>query len=75
MPRQHVGEYDPTFPVLVKKAITAGGFTMTKDNNDNSGKWSDPTSSYSDAMAVKRLIKKVKEQNEQDRKDDDKASS
>ncbi|WP_370571073.1 hypothetical protein [Phaeobacter sp. SYSU ZJ3003] len=48
---------------------------MTKDNNDNSGKWSDPTSSYSDAMAIKRLIKKVKEQKENKPKDDDKISS
>lgn len=43
---------------------------MTNDNKDNSGKWSDPTSSYEDSMAIKRLVKKLKEQ-----KDDDKASS
>lgn len=48
---------------------------MTKDNKDNSGKWSDPTSSYEDAMAIKRLVKKVKDQKEQDQKDDDKTSS
>jgi hypothetical protein len=48
---------------------------VTKDNKDNSGKWSDPTSSYEDAMAIKRLVKKVKDQKEQDQKDDDKTSS
>ena len=48
---------------------------MTKDNKDNSGKWSDPTSSYEDAMAIKRLVKKLKDQKEQEQKDDDKSSS
>ena len=48
---------------------------MTEDNKDNSGKWSDPTSSYDDAMAIKRLVKKLKGQKEQDQKDDDKSSS
>lgn len=48
---------------------------MTKDNKDSSGKWSDPTSSYEDAMAIKRLVKKLKDQKEQDQKDDDKDSS
>lgn len=49
---------------------------MTKNNKDNSGKWSDPTSSYDDAMAIKKfIVKKVKDQKEQLRKDDDKASS
>lgn len=48
---------------------------MTKNNKDNSGKWSDPTSSYEDAMAIKRLVKKVKDQKEQGQKDDDKTSS
>lgn len=48
---------------------------MTKDSNetkDNSAKWSAPTSSYDDAMAIKRLVKKMKDQKEQDPKDDDK---
>jgi len=48
---------------------------MTKDNKDNSGKWSDPTSSYEDAMALKKFVKKMQDQKEQDREDDDKASS
>jgi len=48
---------------------------VTKDNKDNSGKWSDPTSSYEDAMAIKRLVKKIKDQKEQDPKDDDQSSS
>jgi hypothetical protein len=48
---------------------------VTKDNTDNSGKWSDATTSYEDAMAIKRLVKKVKDQKDQDRKDDDRASS
>ena len=48
---------------------------MTEDNKDNSGKWSDPTSSYTEAKLIKRLVKKVKDQQEQDQKDDDKTSS
>ncbi|WP_217810200.1 hypothetical protein [Salibaculum griseiflavum] len=48
---------------------------MTKDNKDNTDKWSAPTSSYDDAMAIKRLVKKVKDQKEQDPKDDGKSSS
>ena len=48
---------------------------MTKDNKDNSGKWSDPTSSYSDAMTIKRLVEKVKEQKENKPKDDDQTST
>jgi len=48
---------------------------MSKETKDTTGKWSDPTSSYEDAMAIKRLVKKVKDQKEQDPKDDDKFSS
>ena len=48
---------------------------MTKHNKDNSGKWSDPTSSYSDAMTIKRLVEKVKEQKAQDQKDNEEPSS
>lgn len=47
---------------------------MTKEK-DNTGKWAEPTSSYDDAMAIKRLVKKVKDQKEQDQKDDDKPPS
>ena len=49
---------------------------MTKNNKDNSGKWSDPTSSYEDAQRIKKfIVKKVKDQKEQDPKEDGKTSS
>lgn len=47
---------------------------MTKDNTDNSGKWSDATTSYEDAMAIKRLVKKVKDQKDQEQRGSDKTS-
>lgn len=48
---------------------------MNKETKDTTGKWSAPTSSYDDAMAIKRLVKKVKDQKAQDQQDDDKQSS
>lgn len=42
---------------------------MTDENEDDSkslGKWSAPTSSYDDAQAIKRLIKKAKSQSDKD---------
>jgi len=48
---------------------------MTKETKDNSAKWSDPTSSYDDAIAIKRLVKKVQDQIEKEQKDNDKPSS
>ena len=33
-----------------------------KDNNKNSGKWGAPTSSYDDAMSIKRTLKKMIDQ-------------
>lgn len=74
--RKHSGgESDPRFLVSVREVTTAGEPSMTKDAKDTSGKWSAPTSSYEDAMAIKRLVKKVKDQKAQDQKDDDKQSS
>lgn len=43
---------------------------MTKEE-DNTGKWADPTSSYDDAMAIKRLVKKVKDQKDQEQRGSD----
>lgn len=48
---------------------------MTKDAKDTSGKWSAPTSSYDDAKAMSRLLKKLQDEKKQDQKDDDKTSS
>ena len=48
---------------------------MNKETKDTTGKWAEPTSSYDDAMAIKRLVKKMKDQKEQDPKDDDKPPS
>ena len=47
----------------------------TKDNKGNSGKWSDPTSSYQDAQRINKFIEKIKDQKAQDHKDDDGLSS
>ena len=48
---------------------------MTEKTKNTTDKWSAPTSSYDDAMAIKRLVKKVKDQKAQDQKGDDKPSS
>ncbi|WP_217810132.1 hypothetical protein [Salibaculum griseiflavum] len=48
---------------------------MTEDNKDASRKWGDPTSSYEDAMAIKRLVEKLKDQKAQDQREGDKESS
>lgn len=48
---------------------------MSKETKDTTGKWAEPTSSYEDAMAIKRLVKKIKDQKAQDQKDDNKPSS
>lgn len=48
---------------------------MTKETKDNTDKWSAPTSSNDDAIAIKRLVEKIKEQKENKPKDDDKTSS
>ena len=74
--RKHSGgESDPRFLVSVREVTKAGEPSMTKDAKDASGKWSDPTSSYDDAKAISRLVKKVKDQKAQDQKDDDKQST
>lgn len=51
---------------------------MTKDSNetnDNSGKWSAPTSSYEEAQTIKKFVEKIKDQKAQDHKGDDKPPS
>lgn len=48
---------------------------MTEDKKDASSKWGDPTSSYEDAMAIKKMVEKVKDQKAQDQKEEDKQSS
>jgi len=39
---------------------------MNKETKDTTGKWAEPTSSYEDAKAISRLVKKVKDQKAQD---------
>ena len=46
-----------------------------KDDNKNSGKWGAPTSSYDDAMSIKRALKKMIDQKKiDDTQEDDKKS-
>jgi len=45
------------------------------DDNKNIGKWSAPTSSYDDAMSIKRALKKMSSQKKIDEtQEDDKKS-
>jgi hypothetical protein len=48
---------------------------MTEDNKGASRKWGDPTSSYEDAMAIKKMVEKLKDQKSEDEKEGDKRSS
>ena len=47
---------------------------MTEDNKDTTGKWSAPTSSYEDAQTIKKFVKKMKDQ-AQEQKEKDKPTS
>lgn len=76
MRKQSDGAYDPNPPISVRGAAAAGEPIMTEDNKDASRKWGDPTSSYEDAMAIKKkLIEKLKDQKAKDQKEGDKRSS
>ena len=63
---------------FVKTKPSIAGKKMTdenKDDNKNIGKWTAPTSSYDDAMSIKRALKKMSSQKKIDEtQEDDKKS-